>query len=468
MLKIGTSEILSSSFRDPAGYVFKDNGVYKRAITAEGESDYRRFMSSGLYDVLVTDGLLVAHREEAAPKDAPGIRTILVPEQIEHISYPYEWSFGQLRDAALLTLEVEKNALKHGMSLKDASAFNIQFRGPYPVFIDTLSFEENDGGPWPAYNQFCRHFVAPLLLMSRISPSFNQFMRMSLDGFPLDLTSSLLPASTYLKFGTLIHIHLHARSQKKYSGWARSQGDTARAAPPPRPSSDPKPGFVDSLTGLIRGIGLGKFHTEWMHYYREASHYTNSAENSKKETVGRILDRLRPRVVYDLGGNIGEYSRLATARGIDCVCYDIDPMCVNHNYERARAEKDRHMLPLMMDLSNSTPALGFALTERSSMIERSRADLLMALALLHHLRVTANAPMERIAAFLAQLGRQLLIEYVPKNDVMTQVLLRSRKDTFFDYTEESFRSAFEKYFHLEETTPVSETSRTLYLFTARA
>jgi hypothetical protein len=171
-----------------------------------------------------------------------------------------------------------------------------------------------------------------------------------------------------------------------------------------RPASDPKPGFVDSLDGVVRSIGLGKFQTEWMHYYRDASHYSSDAETSKKHTVARILDDLQPRTVYDLGGNIGEYSRLATARGIDCICFDIDPLCVHHNYERARQENDRHMLPLMMDLSNPTPALGFNLTERASLVDRSAADLLLALAVLHHLRITANAPLELIAGFWRVLG----------------------------------------------------------------
>jgi hypothetical protein len=454
---------LSGSFRDPAGYVFNDNGVYKRTVTAHGQASYTRLMASGLYDSLVSDRLLVPHSEEPVLQSTPEICKILIPEQIEHISYPYEWSFGQLRDAALLTLEVEKRAIAHGMSLKDASAFNIQFRGPYPVFIDTLSFEENDSGPWPAYSQFCRHFLSPLLLMSRVSPSFNQYLRTALDGFPLDLTAALLPRSAYFNFGVFIHIYLHARSQKKYSGWAKSHSSPAPVKT--RPASDPKPGFVDSLDGVVRSIGLGKFQTEWMHYYRDASHYSSDAETSKKHTVARILDDLQPRTVYDLGGNIGEYSRLATARGIDCICFDIDPLCVHHNYERARQENDRHMLPLMMDLSNPTPALGFNLTERASLVDRSAADLLLALAVLHHLRITANAPLELIAGFLARLGDTLLIEYVPKSDVMAQILLRNRPDTFLDYTEETFRAAFGKHFRLERTFPVADTSRTLYLFT---
>ena len=456
-----------SSFRDPAGYVFKERDTYKRAVTSHGKPDYDSFMSSGLYDRLVAEKLLVAHVEEPAPPGEPGVATVLVPEQIPHISYPYEWSFGQLKAAALMTLRMQKLALEHGMTLKDASAFNVQFRGPHPVFIDTLSFEKNDGGPWTAYSQFCRHFVAPLLLISRISPSFNQYLKASLDGFPLDLTSRLLPRSTYLNFGILIHIHMHAAAQRKHAATAETPQSKDRATTVSTGRSDPKPGFVESLSGLVSGLGPGKFNTEWEDYYRKAKHYSDVAEQAKKEVVSRVLDRVKPNLVYDLGGNTGEYSRLATARGINCICFDIDPMCVHHNYERARTEGDAHMLPLLMDLANPTPGLGFALTERASLVERSNADLVIALALIHHLRITANVPLRRIAQFLASLGQRLLLEFVPKTDVMAQVLLKSRKDTFFDYTEEHFHDAFAAYFRLEDRIKLSDSPRTLYLFESK-
>src|SRR6185436_16179886 len=218
-------DISPSSFRDPAGYVFVDGGVVKRAVTVHGEPDYRRFIGSGLYQRLVKESLLVAHEEkDAAIRRSPEVATVLVPEQILTISYPYEWCFGQLRDAALLTLRLEKHALEHGMTLKDASAFNVQFRGSQPIFIDTLSFEADHGGPWLAYNQFCRHFLAPLALMSYLGPMFHQCWKPLVDGVPLDCASALLPRRTYLRFGLLVHIHLHARSQQRYSQFA----------PPPR------------------------------------------------------------------------------------------------------------------------------------------------------------------------------------------------------------------------------------------
>jgi hypothetical protein len=299
--------------------------------------------------------------------------------------------------------------------------------------------------------------------MGRVAPAFNQFLRGSLDGIPLDLASTLLPRSTYLRFGILIHIHLHARSQKRYAN-----GSPRHGTAPVRLTRDPKPGFVDSLQALVRNLAPGRFHTEWMNYYRDASHYSSQAECSKKRAVETVLERTRPSLVYDIGGNTGEYSRLATARAIDCVCYDIDPMCVHHNYERARAENDTHMLPLLMDFSNPSPSLGFDLRERTSFIERSRGDLVLALALIHHLRITANAPFEMIARFLARLGRQLLIEFVPKHDIKAQVLLQSRPDTFQDYTENGFRTSFERHFEFQDSFPIADTARTLYLLRVKS
>jgi hypothetical protein len=420
-------------------------------------------MSSGLYARLIGESLLVPHEEEAAPLGSEGI-AILTPEQIRYISYPYEWCFGQLRDAALLTLQVQETAMQYGMSLKDATAFNVQFRGAQPVFIDTLSFERNDGGPWVAYDQFCRHFLAPLMLMSAVSPGFNQFWKASLDGFPLDLTSSLLPKKTRLRPGVLLHIHLHARMQKKYAEGHGRLASKPQSSLATRTVADRKAALVASLKGLVRRIKLGRFETEWRHYYdQKAAHYSLVAEESKKRAVQKALDQVNPRLLYDLGGNVGEYSRLATARGVYTICFDIDPLCVHDNYERARRDNDVHMLPLMADLTNPSPALGFALEERGSLIGRGTADMALALALLHHLRITGNTPFRHIAAFLAQMTEFLLIEYVPKEDVMAQALLRNRKDTFLDYAPGGFRAAFEAYFDIHETFPVAETDRTLYL-----
>lgn len=453
-----------ASFRDPAGYIFYDGHYCKRVVTARGAGDYRWLISSGLYERLVAESLLIPHREEAAAADH-GDHAVLFPEQIPYISYPYEWSFGQLQDAGLLTSRIQQLALEHGMSLKDASAFNVQFRGSRPVFIDTLSFERNDGGPWAAYNQFCRHFLAPLSLMSRVGLGAGALWRAALDGLDLDLTSALLPRTTYLNFGILLHIHLHARSQRKYAD-SPAAGNSRTGV---RRGTDRKAALADSLHGAIAALRPRSCNTGWQDYYASnAVHYSAPAEASKRAAVIRALDLVRPAMLYDLGGNIGEYTRLATSRGVYSVCFDFDPLCVHHNYRRSHAHDDRNLLPLLMDLTNPSPALGFALEERGSMFERGTADMVMALALVHHLRITGNAPFGRIAAFLARLGRFLLLEYVPKTDSMVEKLLRTRKDTFHDYTDTGFHQAFAEHFEIVEQAPVADTGRTMILFRRRA
>lgn len=442
-----------ASFRDPAGFVFAQDGLWKRAVTHHGREDYEHLMDSGLYRILTARGWLVPHREEPGPDD---LHKVLVPEQIRHISYPYEWSFAQWKDAALLTLDIQSAALRCGMSLKDASAFNVQFDGPRAVFIDTLSFERNPGGPWAAYGQFCAHFLAPLALMACVSVDLGRHFRVHLDGFPLELVSRLLPRSTWLRMGLLLHLHLHARSQAKYRG-----GKPA----PPASGADRKQVVADSLRSAVESLKLPRAKTEWIGYYHETTHYSEAAQRAKLAEVERAAEELRPELVYDLGGNTGAFARALTRRGIDCVCYDADPLCVNENYLRAKAEGDRHMLPLLLDLTDPSPAAGFGLEERSGTLDRARPDLALALALIHHLRFTANVPLARIARFLARLAPAALVEWVPPEDPMARRLMGNRSAAVFeDYSWRGFQDAFGREFRLVRTAEVPDSGRRLCLF----
>jgi hypothetical protein len=211
---------LSASFRDPSGFLFSRGGALYRQVNRKYQQEYARLMESGLYEKLVKAGLLIPHTEvNQAPAEAENAYKVIQPERVAFISYPYEWSFGQLKDAALATLSVQKRALKRGMSLKDASAYNIQFVHGKATLIDTLSFETyKEGQPWVAYRQFCQHFLAPLALMALRDVRLSQLLRVYIDGVPLDLASELLPWNTRLNFGLLTHIHLHAGAQKKYAG----------------------------------------------------------------------------------------------------------------------------------------------------------------------------------------------------------------------------------------------------------
>jgi hypothetical protein len=448
-----------ASFRDPAGYVVHADGVYKRVITEHGRADYDRLMESGLYEALSQKGLLIPHTEEILSEHVdPAIYKLLSPEQLEFVSYPYEWSFAQLKDAALLTLRVQQEALNHGMSLKDASFFNVQFQRCRPVFIDTSSFEQHVPRPWPAYRQFCRHFLAPLLLMAYRSPQFNRYLRADLDGFDLDLAWRLLPWAARLRPGVLMHLGLHAWSEKRHAG-----GGAAHSAQNTTMTLSRQQGVIDSLKATIHGINLPRSKSEWSHYYDEAKHYPEEAEKSKHEEVAETIRTLQPGLVFDLGGNIGNYSRTVTQAGIRCVCFDQDPLCVDANYRRSRDGQNPAMLPLVMDLANPTPGLGFADEERMGWQDRPEADLLLALALLHHLRITANVPLRRLAEFFASLGKYMLVEFIPKDDPLVQRLMAGREDTFHDYDEAGFASAFEARFKVLRKHSIPGTSRTLYL-----
>lgn len=438
---------ISASFRDPSGFVFLDGGVYKRAVTPAGIPDYRQFIASGLYQELSEASLIVRHREEWA-----GSLLTLVPEQIPYISYPYEWSFSQHKDAALLTLEIQRRALARGMTLKDASAFNVQFRGARPVFIDTLSFESNDGGPWEAYRQFCGHFLAPLLLMAHVSPDFNQYLAAAPDGFPLETASRLLPARTWLRAGALMHIHLHARAKAV-------AGETSIA-----PQRGYKAELAESLRRAVDGIKQPVRRSGWNAYYEERTHYTAEAEAFRRNFVAGVIRDLRPDLVLDLGANRGEYSRLAAGLGARCVSLECDAACAESAYLAARQTAPDRVLPLRMDLRFPSPALGFAGQERMALTDRPRAGLILALAFIHHLRISGQVPLSRIAGFFASLGDHLLLEFVPKEDPMVTSMLSHRRDGFLDYTMPGLLDAFLPFWRLEEACPVPASARTLCRF----
>jgi hypothetical protein len=451
-----------ASYRDPAGFVFTNAGILYRQVNEAGRRDYERLMSSSLYEKLIKKGDIVAHEEVDTRLSPDGQAAwVLRPERVPFISYPYEWCFSQLKDAALLTLRVQKTALAHGMSLKDATAYNVAFSGGRPVWIDTLSFEElAPGTPWVAYGQFCQMFLAPLALMARVDIRLQSLLRAFLDGIPLDLASSLLGPSTRLLPGLLMHLHLHAAMQRRVTGRPVGQRRALRFG---RTALD---GLVDSLASTVKRLEWRLPRTTWGDYYAETN-YTGAAFAHKREIVSAALDRLAPASVWDLGGNDGTFSRLASSRGIETVCFDLDPAAVEKNYRQATAASERTLLPLLLDLANPSGRCGWANEERDGLADRGPADLALALALVHHLAIGHNVPLERIADFLSRLARALVIEFVPKEDSQVQRLLASREDIFDAYTREHFERAFCAQFEIVAKTQVRESARTIYVMRGR-
>ncbi len=445
-----------ASFRDPSGFVFRRDGVLYRHVGASYRDDYEQLVDSGLYAALTERGWLVAHHEvETDPAAGADAWRILRPEVVPFISYPYEWCFAQLRDAALLTLDVERLALAHGMSLKDASAYNVQFRGSRPVLIDTLSFERyREGRPWVAYRQFCQHFLAPLALASFRDPRTSDLLKAHLDGVPLDLAARLLPRRARLRFGLLSHLFLHAASQRRMAG-------SGRAAESFRVSRQAREGLVESLAAAVRRLRSPSGSTEWGRYY-EATNYDDEAARHKASVVEAALDALAPAEVWDLGANDARFSALASERGIPTVAMDGDWRAVEGAYERSCEQRSSTLLPLKIDLTNPSPALGWHHRERSSLLDRGPADLVLALALVHHLAIGNNVPLPMLAAWFADCSRNLVIEWVPKSDSQVDRLLSSRADVFPGYDRSHFEAAFEPLFEIEDRVRLEGSERSIY------
>lgn len=447
---------LFSSFRDPSGFIFYNKGTLLRQINLSYKDDFDHFLSSGLYQALLKDEFIIAHEEvvEGVAMREGGYK-IIKPELAPFISYPCEWSFSQLKDAALLTLKIQKKALDFNMFLKDASAYNIQFKNGKPVFIDTLSFEKyKEGEPWIAYKQFCQHFLAPLALMSYLDVRLGQLFRIYIDGIPLDLASSLLPLKTRFVFSLLSHIHLHAKTQKYFSDKIVKNNFFL--------SRQRMLALIDNIEHAVKGLKWEAKNTEWADYYDRTNYSVRGFEN-KKETVSEFIDIIKPRIVWDLGANNGLFSRIASKNEIFTVSLDVDPAAVEQNYLLSLAKKDKLLLPLVLDLFNPTPSMGWGHRERMSFVERGPADVVFALALVHHLAISNNLPFSVIAEFFSRIGDSLIIEFVPKDDSQVQRLLSTRKDVFLNYNKESFEKEFSQYFKIQKIRQIEDSKRVLYL-----
>ncbi len=451
------SNILAASFRDPSGFLFRYEGKLYRQINKVYAADYLLLNESGLYDRLVEKGLLIphteAHEELAQTGDA---HCIIQPELVPFISYPYEWSFSQLKDAALATLRIQKIALKKGMTLKDASAYNIQFHKGKPVLIDTLSFTAyEEGQPWVAYRQFCQHFLAPLALMALRDVRLGSLLRTGIDGIPLDLAASLLPMRTKLNPGLLMHLHAHSASQKKHE-------DERKSAKGTKVSKQALLGIIDSLRGAVRKLEWKPAGTEWGAYYSDTN-YSDQSLALKRELVKKLLNQTDATSAWDLGANNGFFSRVASEKGLPTVAFDIDPTAVEMNWREVKEKGEQDILPLLMDLTNPSPDLGWDHAERTSFLGRGPADIVFALALIHHLSISNNVPLPLLASFFARAGRWLIIEFVPKTDSQVKRLLATREDVFPNYTKEGFEAAFGEVFEIAAAEAIEGSERTLYL-----
>jgi hypothetical protein len=444
-----------ASFRDPSGFVYEKDGIVYRFVDASYKMHFHHLLSSGLYDELVLQKLMLSFEQVSENHfESRNWHTTLKPQRIPFLNYSWEWSFEQLKDAALTTLDICKRVMQKGMILKDATHFNIQFVDGKAKHIDTLSFEMyEEGTSWIAYRQFCECFLNPLLLAVHSSMEPHKLLLAYPDGVPVALTSKWLPFSTRFNTHVLLHVHVHA----KYSKAGVQQSN----APQKKISKASVLNILNSLSACISNLQLKEQSSTWNNYYNETI-LSDAYLHQKKIVVKNWMDELSYNSVCDFGANEGEFSKLCKSEAL-VVANDFDSNCINRLYQSCKSQKLRNILPLIVDLTQPSPAMGWENKEQPSFTNRKQFDLSLALALIHHLVIGKNLSLEQTAAFFAEKSKWLIIEFVPKEDPKVQQMLSSKKDMYTNYTQENFEQVFSSYFKLQRKETIGSSNRILYL-----
>ena len=461
-----TIKFNQASFRDPDGSVFSDGEDIYRLINRSYHKNFNQLMKSGLYKELTENNLLVKHKKVNAnkfkAKNFSGDDQIIIqPDKIHFITYPYEWSFSQLKQAALLTLKIQKIALKYNMTLKDASSYNIQFINNKPIFIDTLSFTEYAVGDiWIPYAQFCKHFVAPLALVSKKNHRLINLLKSNIDGIPLDLACQILPYTAFFNLNLLIHLKIHSISQKSNESFEKTKNVKTSYL-----SSKKLNLLIEGLVACIESINLQDQKTQWDQYY-SFTNYETKIFNLKKKLVDELISKIKPKVIIDLGGNDGTFTKIAARYANYAYLIDSDFMAIERSYTEILKE-NKSITSAIIDLNNPSPNLGFNSNERDSFISRVselNCDCIISLALMHHICISNNVPFIKLADFYKNLNsKYLLIEYVGPEDSQVQKLLSNRENIFLGYNIENFVDAFKKDFTIIDKRKIGDMDRVLFL-----
>jgi SAM-dependent methyltransferase len=439
-----------------------DDGVW-RGLSTEALADYERLAASTFFREAMARGDLVG-TERVDDIDLPGEwAAVLRHDRIDVLSYPYEWPFEMLRDAALLQLALTRAALTEKLITKDASAYNVQFVGTKPVFIDIGSFERLRGGePWPGYRQFCELFLNPLLVQALRDVPFQPLLRGNIHGISPTLAAELLRGEGRFTKGVFTHVKLHARAERKYADADRDHDVKAELQ-----RAGFGPGLIDAqlknLEKAITGLKWGKQDSIWSDY-GDRAHYAGQDLQAKAQFVAAAVEARSPGRVLDLGANDGHFSRIALQAGAaSVVAVDSDDLVVDRLYRDLRREGERRVLPLVLDLSDPSPGLGWRSRERLPFVERIRPDLVLCLAVVHHLALTNTVPLDEIVAFLAEFGAPLVVEFPHHDDVMASRLLARKRTGVFDaYNRDNWERALQSRFKVLTSETLPSGTRTLY------
>ena len=461
------------SFRDPASTVFYAGGDVLRGLNADAAADWAAMSRAPFFTKAMQAGRVVA--TEALPVDAAAKLTpegkdwpvVLKHERIPFVSYVYEWTFSQLQDAALLHLDLLVEALDAGLTMKDGYVYNVQFRGARPVFIDTPSFERGTGGPWPGYRQFCRTFLFPLMLTAHKDVSFRPLLRGQVDGIePRQMRNIMSSPLDVLKGGVLRNVLLHSAIESRGQGakGSRAVGEELKQA---GFSAEIAKAAAKSLRKLVAGMKWSVGETVWKDY-RQQNSYTDEDTAAKQTFVDSALSGHDNGLVWDLGANDGAYSRIAAKHADYVVAADFDEGAIDPLYRALRAEGNTKILPLVLDLTDPSPGLGWRNRERPGFFDRRKPDAVLMLALIHHLAISANIPLPQIVEWMATFGSRIVVEFVHTDDVQTKRLLANKPEGLFpEYRVDVFERLLGERFTVEKQESLPSGTRTLYLVTPR-
>ena len=419
----------AGSFRDPASRVYLAGDRVLRALSPEADEDLAAAEASSAFRRAVEEGRLVPTRRlDASPVELgiPATWSAVVEHpRLDLWTYPYEWSFSMLQDAALLQLGLLRDALEEDLTLKDASPYNVQFDGARPVFIDVGSFERLvPGDPWYGYLQFCQLFLYPLLLQAHGDLAFQPFLRASVDGITPEVAARVLGPLRTVRRGVLVHVALHARAQRRFSDTSTDVKDAMRQG-----------GFskqliqanVAGLLRLVEGLRWEPEGSTWSGY-GDRSHYTERELAAKEAFVRDVVGARRRSLVWDVGCNDGRFSRIASDGAERVLAMDNDALVVDLLYRRLREHGVANVVPLVVDLADPAPGLGWRSRERTAFLDRNRPDLVLLLAVVHHLAITSNVPTSEVLDLLVDLGSEVVIEFPTERDPMVERLVRNKRE----------------------------------------
>ncbi|HMX70784.1 MAG TPA: hypothetical protein PKA56_03420 [Solirubrobacterales bacterium] len=457
------------SFRDrDSRVVVSDDAIY-RALSPEGAEDWEAFSASPLLEQLTAAGKVIGTREvdpsvlgESQDLLPTGITKVLEHDRVPFVSYPYEWTFSMLQDAAKLQLELGAAAIDSGLGLKDATPYNVQFIGSQPTFIDIGSFEKiTEGEPWIAYRQFCMLYLYPLLFQAHKDIPFHPWMRGSIDGIqPIDAIK-VFSLRDRLRRGVFLHTSLHARLDR------RANKSGPGSAEENKTKRQVKPGQIkaqlESMNRLVSKLKWKAGETSWSGY-RQSNTYSDEDDRRKQAFVGEVAAQLKPGLTWDMGCNDGAYSRIAAESSERVVAFDFDHATVEALYRSLREEGNTKILPLVSNLADPSPALGWRGLERKTLADRGAPDLMLALALIHHVSISANIPIADFLQWARDLETTLLVEFPKRTDPMVRALLANKHEGANpDYEEGNFERELEKRFEVERREELPSGDRILYL-----